>query len=549
MIQQLKIFFLNSLSCKREAQMPTTSEGLLQNRRLGTVLLLLGMACFFIQCARNDIENSGDPSFETYFRADSTYIGISTVAEKLDVPWEITWGPNGWIWMTEHGGTVSKIDPTSGQRKKMLKLQNVYEGTTPGLLGMVVHPNQERFPYLFLVYNSKKEGGTIYWNVDRYKIGADTLRDRKNLLKIKGGDGRQGSRIRISPKGKLIVANGVGFSNSQDVDLLAGKILRLNIDGSIPEDNPFPDSPVWAWGFKNQQGLTFGKDSILYASDHGMATDDEVSIIKKGRNHGWPTVEGYCDKPKEKAFCADSSVVEPIKAWSPTIAPSGLAYYGYDNIPEWQHSLLLTTLRNVSLHVLSLDKSGRTVEKEMVYLSDKYGRLRDVTISPEGDVYISTSNRDWKHNSEEEWPKPNDDRILRLSGIQDSSSLKGVPPIKQVATYASTMMKRLSNSKGGRIYKKRCVSCHQPDGKGIRGSFPSLEGDKHIPKARLISIVLEGKDSEEYTEKMPAFRSLSDQKVARVLTFIRSHFSNRGSKITEEQVKVIRDSISVKHDK
>ena len=522
--------------------MQPTSGPLSQNWCLKTVLLLAA-ACLLIRCSHSGVEESGDPSFDTYFKAGSTYIGISTVVENLDVPWEITWGPNDWIWMTENGGRVSKINPASGEKKVMLKIRDVFEGTTPGLLGMAVHPDQEHFPYLFLIYNSEEGEGSVFWNLVRYTIDADTLRDRQNLLMRQASEHHQGSRVKISPDGKLIVANGDAGMDAQDVSSPFGKTLRLNIDGSNPKDNPFPGSPVWAWGFRNQQGLTYGDDGILYASDHGPANDDEINIIKKGQNYGWPAVKGFCDKPEEQTFCADSSVAEPMKAWTPTIAPAGIAYYKHETIPEWQNSILLTTLKNASLHVLSLSETGRSIDKEMVYLTDQYGRLRDVAVSPTGDIYISTSNRDWKPDPGEGLPALGDDRIIRLSKVENKSFLKGLPSVQEMESESTKEKKKMSQ--GALTYQEYCASCHRPDGGGIKDVFPPLAESKLVnsDKDRLISIVLEGQQTEKYNEEMPAFSFLSDQEVAELLTYIRSNFENHASKIMEQQVKDMRKDI------
>jgi glucose/arabinose dehydrogenase/mono/diheme cytochrome c family protein len=517
-------------------------------------LFLLLFTLLLCQCSKKDPSHSKP---DAYFKIDSTYIGIRTIAKNLDEPWEITWGPDNWIWMTEFHGTISKINPKTGKKIVLLKLKHVYtRSNTPGLLGMAIEQNQNKFPYLFIIYDTQNAKNKIVQNVVRYTIKKDTLVDPKILLVIPGAKHHQGSRLRISPKGKLFIADGDaarGFSkkNAQDIHSLVGKVLRINIDGSIPKDNPFPGSPVWAWGFRNQEGLTFGKDGNLYDSMDGPASDDEVNLIKKGRNYGWPNVNGYCNTPKEKKFCADSSVIAPIKDWTPTISPAGMIYYNSTTIPEWKNSLLLTTLKDKTLYVLPLYASGDSIIAQRTYLRRIYGRLRDICSSPNGEVYISTSNRDWKHLHKHlnGFPKKGDDRIVELFPIKDTSSIKGVPSIQEIVAKAAENEKRLSQ--GAIIYKKYCASCHRPGGEGIRGTFPPLVKNKVVngDRKELISVVLNGKSGPikvrgvKYNGKMPAFKSIiSDKKLAQVLTYIRSHFTNHSSKVPKALIKSVRNN-------
>lgn len=502
---------------------------------------------FFLSCRGSDPEIPSNTTAEMYFTLDSTAVGISTVATGLDVPWEITWGSDNWIWMTQQKGIISKLNPRTGQKLDMLKLEDVYLRTTPGLLGMDLHPDQENFPYIFILYNSLQEEDRIVLNLVRYTVRQDTLDDPRYLLEIPGGRGHNGSRVKISPDGKVIIATGEGgdAEKAQDIRSLGGKILRLNIDGSIPEDNPFQGSPVWSWGHRNQQGLTYSDRGILYASEHGQATDDEVNIIEKGNNYGWPDVEGYCDRPDEKVFCADSSISEPLKSWTPTIAPAGIDYYGSDEIPEWQNTLLLTTLKDASLHVLPLQNEGMALSGNHIELEKIFGRLRDVSVSPEGEVYIATSNRDWK--PQENFPIPEDDRILRLFRIPGEGKPDGIKSLQEMV---SDSLESFSNklSRGALIYQKHCASCHMPSGEGIPGTFPPLQESPAVvgDKESLVTTVLTGipasasRSGTEYPEAMPAFNFLSDEEIAQILTYVRTRLGNNASAVTTQEVEHVR---------
>jgi aldose sugar dehydrogenase len=165
----------------------------------------------------------------------------------------------------------------------------------------------------------------------------------------------------------------------------------MNLDGSVPADNPIPGSPVWSWGHRNAQGLVF-VGNTLFSSEHGATTDDEINIIEKGRNYGWPEVEGFCDEADERSFCNGNNIKEPLKAWTPTVAFAGMDYYNADNIPEWKNCLLVTTLKNRRLYVMKLNEARDKIENVSEYFKDYFGRLRDVCVAPDGKVYIGTTN-------------------------------------------------------------------------------------------------------------------------------------------------------------
>jgi glucose/arabinose dehydrogenase len=168
-------------------------------------------------------------------------------------------------------------------------------------------------------------------------------------------------------------------------------VIRLNLDGTIPPDNPFPNNPVWSFGHRNAQGLIYA-NNILYSSEHGASSNDEINIIEKGRNYGWPSVEGLCNETTERSFCDVNQVKEPIYTWTPTEAVCGLDYYDKDAIPEWKNSLLLCTLKGSKLIQLKLNNDNISINSGAEFFDGKFGRLRDLCISPDGKVYLCTSN-------------------------------------------------------------------------------------------------------------------------------------------------------------
>lgn len=317
----------------------------------------------------------------------------SVIARNLQYPWEITWGPDDHIWMTERGGRISRLDPQTGQISILLTVSDVVSNGEGGLLGMVLHPSFSASPYVYVVYNYNNSG-TYTEKLVRftYNSGSQSLGSAAVLLdNIPASSIHNGSRLLIVGD-KLFMSTGDAANTSlpQNSNSLSGKILRLNLDGSIPADNPVAGNPYWTIGHRNPQGLVYA-NGRLYSSEHGPNNDDEINIIEKGRNYGWPNVEGYCDKSSEISFCNSQQVMEPIMAWTPTIATAGLDYYNHDLIPQWKNSLLLATLKNQRLYQLKLNAGGSAIDSSATYLNN-YGRLRDICISPAGKVYVCTSN-------------------------------------------------------------------------------------------------------------------------------------------------------------
>lgn len=315
------------------------------------------------------------------------------LTNKLSRPWEIVWGPDNFIWMTERGGKISRVDPANGAVTPLLTISDVTAQGEGGLLGLVLHPEFSKTPHVFVAYNYMN-GSNYQEKIVRFTYNGTTLTSPQIILdNIKAAGIHNGCRLLITPDQKLFITTGDANDQSlpQNKGAINGKVLRLNLDGSIPADNPTPGSAVWSIGHRNAQGLVYA-NNILYSSEHGHDTDDEINIIEKGRNYGWPTVRGMCNTSAEQTFCSANNVREPLQAWTPTIAPSGLEYYDKDQIPQWKHSLLLATLKNNRLVQLKLNAARTGIDSVFEFYTNKYGRMRDVCISPEGKVYICTDN-------------------------------------------------------------------------------------------------------------------------------------------------------------
>jgi glucose/arabinose dehydrogenase len=352
----------------------------------------------------------------TTFPVGSTTVTASALATNLDTVWELVWGPDNYLWMTERGGRISRVDPATGQVLPLLTIPDVTENNESGLLGMAVvvatTPTVPPLPtyWVYVVYNYTDQG-TLKEKLVRYSYIGGTLSSPQVLLgNIDATTTHSGSRLLPLADGTLLMSTGDAQQQpqAQNTASLNGKILRLNRDGTIPATNPIAGSPVYTFGHRNPQGLVQLPNGRIYSSEHGPNNDDEINKIEAGRNYGWPNVEGYCDQSAEASFCAANNVREPLTTWTPTIAPAGLTYYDHPAIPGWRGSLLLAVLKGSRLTQLTLDAAGLTIPIRTDFLSG-FGRLRAICVSPQGRVYVGTSNRDGRGN-----PAATDDRILVL---------------------------------------------------------------------------------------------------------------------------------------
>jgi len=364
----------------------------------------------------------GDTSLADFFLLDSTLVQTRILADHLYIPWDFHWGPDAWIWFSQRDGWIKKINPEDGEIQDVFKIEEVYESfDNSGLHAMALHPRFPLVPYVYVNYTYSLYGARLVRYT--YSIQAETLVDSVHLIhNIRANFTHNGSRIVFENDSIFYFAIGDGFTSMevQDPTKLNGKILRMGINGEVPEDNPFPGSYTWSLGHRNPQGLVFGRDGKLYSSEHGEATDDELNLIEKGRNYGWPDVEGFCDLISEQSYCDEYFIREPLVAWTPTEAPCGLGYFDHESIPEWRHSLLQTFLKDKELKALRLSEDGKSILQETDYLSRKddvgknigyYGRLRDVLVAPNGKIYISTSNREPNGGAV---VKEDDDKIIEL---------------------------------------------------------------------------------------------------------------------------------------
>lgn len=410
------------------------------------------------------------------------------VVSGLAGPWEITWGPDNKIWTTERTGKrIVRIDPATGEKAVAITIDEVSApGGQDGLLGLALHPDllkgtghdyvwaaytyvdqakgpdpavtDERSPYRFLYLKIVR----FQYNPSDGKLSSPAL----VLSGLPAGNDHVGGRLKYGPDDKLYLTIGDQGNNqlgnfchlsesqrlptqqemdNRDYTAYVGKSLRINLDGSVPKDNAKLAgvvSHVFTYGHRNPQGLGFGPKGRLYSSEHGPKTDDEVNLLKRGGNYGWPNVAGLRDgKAYEFARWHDAStpcsqltfsdlaihpsvprfpesdfkqkMVNPVATmftvptgynftdpacgginyicW-PTVGASGVEYYGFKNgIPGWEHVLFVTTLKRGSLYVLPLKGNGKKADGKFRRYFQSENRYRDTTVSPDGKtIFIAT---------------------------------------------------------------------------------------------------------------------------------------------------------------
>ncbi|MDD4344099.1 MAG: PQQ-dependent sugar dehydrogenase [Eubacteriales bacterium] len=327
---------------------------------------------------------------------------VESIGEGLEIPWEIAPLPEGRFFVTERPGRVVLLG--SGEIYTVEGVEHVGEG---GLLGMEISPNFQEDAHVFLYY-TYRSGNQIFNRLSRFTFAEDTLINEEYILnEIPGSRFHNGGRVKFGPDGKLYVTTGDAQNPnlSQNINSLAGKILRINSDGTIPEDNPFENNPVFAYGLRNPQGLSWHPvTGELFASDHGPNSQDEINRILPGMNYGWPIVS---------CKTGESQYEDPIVCYSDfTMAPSGIVFLPWDNIDETP--LYVTGLRGNMVMRVDLDDEGNFIRQEPVI--SEYGRIRTIVYQKDS-LYLATNNRDGRGV-----PNENDDVILRINIIKEEKS-------------------------------------------------------------------------------------------------------------------------------
>jgi aldose sugar dehydrogenase len=319
------------------------------------------------------------------------------IAEDLEIPWDIAFLSNGDFLVTERPGRLQLIT-SSGNRTEIL-VSGVKTGGEGGLLGIVLHPNFDTNNYLYLYLSATGIGGKTINRVERYVFEQNTLTQKKTIItNIPGAPYHDGGRMEFGPDGMLYITTGDATESrlAQDKNSLAGKILRIYDDGTIPRDNPF-NNEIYSYGHRNPQGIAWDDRGNLWSTEHGRSGIhsglDEINLIQKGGNYGWPDSEGDTVR---------AGTIAPALHSGPTVtwAPASLIFYN--------GNLYFGGLRGEGLYEALLQKS--TITQLNKYFDKEYGRIRTVRSGPDGNLYILTSNRDGRGDI-----MAGDDKLIRIN--------------------------------------------------------------------------------------------------------------------------------------
>ena len=378
-----------------------------------TLIILFLANTVFVNCRMSSTRDEYlKPDQNTGIKSDSleSSYEIKTVADNLYVPWSIVFTDPDRMLVTERNGKLRVIRNGILLEQPLKVFEEVSSDGEEGLMGLALDPDyrENKFLYISYAYGSSDKMSV---KVVRFKDEGDKLSDEKTIIDgLPAERYHAGCRLRFGPDGRLYITTGDAGERklAQDINTLYGKILRINPDGTIPADNPFPDNPVWSYGHRNPQGIDWypGTD-ILYSTEHGPSGfdgpggGDEVNIIVKGGNYGWPVVSHRESK---------EGMISPVLEFTPAIAPASGMFYRSDSIPQFKNNYFFGCLRGSGIMRVVMDKSDPTKILSNEMLAEvNFGRIRDIAQGPDGAIYFSTSNRDGRGRVRE-----GDDKIYKI---------------------------------------------------------------------------------------------------------------------------------------
>jgi len=367
-------------------------------------------------------------------------MNIDVVVDGLNNPWEMIFAPNGDIYFTERDGRIWKIE-NFGEAKviQTFPKSGAVEG---GTLGLALHPEFEENKKIF-VYQTNLELEFFQNKVYSFTVNNDSLTDEQIIIDdIPGAPWHDGGRIAFGPDEKLYITTGDAINPglSQDLSSLAGKILRINPDGTIPDDNPFDSSPIYSYGHRNPQGITWDNNGLLVSSEHGPSGEmgyghDEINVIVKGKNYGWPKVVGDSSN--------DNFVNPIIHSGEQTWAPSGMIFFDSDKITGLDGKFLVGALRGQHLMVVDVTNDGSLMNVERMF-EGEFGRIRTAQIGPDGVLYLLTANGD-------------NDKIIRISEapVEEIEKFTSIESSNQIILYVIVGVIVVGAISGGIILKRK----------------------------------------------------------------------------------------------
>lgn len=334
---------------------------------------------------------------------------IVEFARGLYVPWSMVFTSPERMLVSERNGNIKEIVNGKLNSNSLINLPEVAEVAESGLMGIATHPNysQNKYVYACLAYET---GSGMADKVERFIDNGNSLsRDKVILDSFPAARFHAGCRIKFGPDGKLYVTTGDATvkADAQKLDSLAGKILRMNDDGSTPADNPFPNSLIWSYGHRNPQGIAWHPESgTLFETEHGPSGNDgpgggdEVNVVKKGLNYGWPVIS------HERT---QSGMESPKLVFTPAEAPSGATFYSGKVFSQFKNNFFFTALRGQGIFRVVVNDENPEEIGGYEKLDISFGRIRDIIEGPDGLIYFATSNRDGRGTV-----RDGDDKIYRF---------------------------------------------------------------------------------------------------------------------------------------
>ena len=369
--------------------------------RFSCLLFALGTLVSLQACTAKETEPTPDPTSELKFTTstDKMVIKIDTLYTGFQNPWGMTWISENRMLVTEKKGEILifKNDKFTGQ--KVTGLPSVYNNGQAGLLDITVHPNYAQNGWIYIAYAKPVNNGGAT-TIARFKLNGNAVADFQELIvttPVWNGGTHYGSRIVFDNQNFLYFSNGERGSqdNAQDLKNSHGKIHRIHDDGRIPTDNPFVNTSgavpsIWTYGNRNPQGLYFDKaNNRLWEVEHGPRGGDELNILEKGKNYGWPVITygiNYNGTPITN-ITEKEGMEQPVKYWTPSIATCGMTMVTSDKYPAWRGNILVAALAGTHIARVEMNGTRATGEEKLL---QGIGRVRQVSQSPDGYIYAVT---------------------------------------------------------------------------------------------------------------------------------------------------------------
>jgi glucose/arabinose dehydrogenase len=379
-------------------------------KRILFLLILIDMLAPLSACSQ--LVGGAPQKVEDVFLPEGDGVRVEAWIKGLDIPWSLVFLPDGRALVSERPGTIRLI--RNGAAVGTYAQINVSHKGEGGLLGLAVDPGFPKRRYIYAMHPYERNGRLFNRVIRLRDNGTSGSFDRVIIDNIPGGTLHDGGRIAFGPDGMLYITTGETLHSdlAQDLSSLGGKILRITPEGKIPPDNPFKGSAVYCYGNRNPQGIAWQPGTgKLFESEHGPSgefghfANDEINIIVKGGNYGWPRVIGAPHDPR---------YIDPLIVWKMTTPPSGITFYRGNLLRGMSGDLFVATLGSESLIRIRIDKRSEKVLRierwfNSGYDEGIYGRVRDVVEGPDGALYFLTSNRDGRGR-----PRPGDDKIYRI---------------------------------------------------------------------------------------------------------------------------------------